>query len=95
MSNKIANISIPDGGSVMGTKVTLVDGTTIGGITSIKLEGDVDHRSWVATIQLHPNFIDQIPFHVELTSVGIGIIDDLTDEQFEVICKRRKERKQQ
>ena len=95
MSEKLAKIHVPDGGSVMGTKVTLADGTTIGGITSIKLEGDVDRRSWDATIQLHPNFIDQIPFHVELTSVGIGIIDDLTDEQFEVICKRRKERKQQ
>lgn len=95
MSKKLAKIHVPDGGSVMGTKVTLADGTAIGGITSIKLEGDVDRRSWVATIQLHPNFIDQIPFHVELTSVGIGIIDDLTDEQFEVICKRRNERKQQ
>ncbi|MDB0115201.1 hypothetical protein CTZ05_00120 [Acinetobacter baumannii] len=95
MSNKIANISIPDGGLVKGTKVTLADGTAIGGITSIKLEGDIDNPVWLATVQIHPKFIDQIPFDVELTSVGIGIIDDLTDEQFEVICKRREERKQQ
>ncbi|QHB89505.1 hypothetical protein F9K57_03150 [Acinetobacter baumannii] len=95
MSNKIANISIPDGGLVKGTKVTLAGGTAIGGITSIKLEGDIDNPVWLATVQIHPKFIDQIPFDVELTSVGIGIIDDLTDEQFEVICKRREERKQQ
>lgn len=94
MSSKIAQISIPNGPTALGTKVTLVDGTHIGGIASIKLEADVDNPTWTATLQIAPNFIDQIPFNVELTSVGIGIIDDLTDEQFDVICKRRAERKQ-
>lgn len=90
MSNKIAQISIPDGPIALGTKVTLADGSRIGGITSIKLEGSVDNPRWIATLEIHPDFIEQLPFSVELTSVGIGIIDDLTDEQFDALCKRRK-----
>lgn len=93
MSSKIAQISIPDGPAALGTKVTLADGSKIGGITSIKLEGSVDNPRWTATLEIHPNFIEQLPFSVELTSVGIGIIDNLTDEQFDVIVKRRAERK--
>jgi len=93
MNNKIAQISIPDGPAALGTEVTLADGSKIGGIKSIKLEGSVDNPRWTATLEIHPNFIEQLPFSVELTSVGIGIIDDLTDDQFDVICKRRAERK--
>ncbi|ENW95959.1 hypothetical protein [Acinetobacter sp. NIPH 298] len=93
MSNKIAKISIPDGPAALGTEVTLADGSKIGGIASIKLEAGVDNPRWTATLEIHPNFIEQLPFSVELTSVGIGIIDDLTDEQFDAIYKRREERK--
>ncbi|WP_151765918.1 hypothetical protein [Acinetobacter colistiniresistens] len=90
MSSKIAQISIPDGPIALGTKVTLADGSKIGGIKSIKLEGSVDNPHWTAVLEIHPDFIDQLPFGVQLTSVGIGIIDDLSDEQFDALCKRRK-----
>lgn len=93
MSSKIAQISIPDGPSALGTNVSLADGSTIGGITLIRLEASVDNPQWTATLQIIPDFIDQVPLNVELTSVGIGIIDNLTDEQFDAIVKRRAERK--
>ncbi|MEG2445374.1 MAG: hypothetical protein RSB22_04990 [Acinetobacter sp.] len=93
MSSKIVQVSIPDGSTALGTSVSLADGSTIGGITRIRLEASVDNPLWTATLQIIPNFIDQVPLSVELTSVGIGIIDNLTDEQFDVIVKRRAERK--
>lgn len=85
---KIAKLVVPGGVGVMGTHVELADGTRIKGVQSIKLVGDIDNPVWRMTVEVAPEFIDQLPIDAELTT-DIGKLSDLTDEQLAQIGLQR------
>ena len=85
---KIAKLIVPGGIGVMGTHVELEDATRLKGVQSIKLVGGVDNPIWRMTVEVTPEFIDQLPIDAELTT-DIGKLNDLTDDQLAQIGLQR------
>lgn len=85
---RIAKLVVPGGATVMGSHVELADGTRVKGVTSIKLTGSVDDPVWRMTVEVRPDFINQLPIDAELT-MDIGKLDHLTDDQLAQIGLQR------
>ena len=86
---QIVRFEIPDGAACMGSHVVLEDGSRIRGIQEITLKAGVDQQLWSLDLKVTPKFLDQIPLHVELRSIDIGNIHDLSDEQLKQIGLQR------